>query len=135
MSKDVNNEKDKAIEKLFDDYRPSFPDSADFMACLDERLEAVEYIKQQERIQLRRYRYATMAALVLGIVCGAALCGFLITLSSGGPLLTFDTRILPLIIIRDYSNVIILMPIVALLSYGIIKLYNMVTTMLELRAK
>lgn len=62
--------KDKALEELFLAARPTFDDGDAFIARLEKRLDAVEYLKQHEEACIRRYRYAMLAAFVLGIVLG-----------------------------------------------------------------
>ncbi len=62
--------KDKAIEDLFLAQKSHFDDSAEFMAKLTKRLEAVEYVKQYQERTLRRYRIVMVAAFVVGIICG-----------------------------------------------------------------
>lgn len=62
--------KDKAIEELFLAQKPHFDESAEFMAKLTKRLEAVEYVKQYQERTLRRYRIVMVAAFVVGIICG-----------------------------------------------------------------
>ena len=65
-------EKDKAIEDLFLAQKPTFDDSAEFMAKLTKRLEAVEFIKQYQERTIRRYRIVIAVAFVVGIISGTA---------------------------------------------------------------
>ena len=46
--------KDKALEELFLAYKPKLNDSDAFMASLNRRLDAVEYIRQKQETTLRR---------------------------------------------------------------------------------
>ena len=62
-------EKDKAIEDLFLAQKPTFDDSAEFMAKLTKRLEAVEIVKQYQERTLHRYKMMMVAAFVVGIIC------------------------------------------------------------------
>ena len=64
--------KDKELEELFLAQKPTFDDSAEFMAKLTKRLDAVEIVKQyQERTQ-HRYRVMMVVAFVVGIISGTA---------------------------------------------------------------
>ena len=45
--------KDKALEELVLAHKPQFDDEVDFMAALNKRLDAVEYIKQHQEATLR----------------------------------------------------------------------------------
>lgn len=62
--------KDKALEELFLAARPTFDDGDAFIRKLEKHLDAVEYLKQHEEACIRRYRYAMLAAFVLGVVLG-----------------------------------------------------------------
>ena len=65
---------------LFDAFQPSMRDDAQFMAKLERRLEAVEYVKQMQEAQLRRYKYSVLVAFVCGIVMGVGLIGVVLSL-------------------------------------------------------
>lgn len=65
---------------LFDAFQPSMRDDAQFMAKLERRLEAVEYVKQMQETLLRRYKYAVLVAFVCGIVIGGGLIGVVLSL-------------------------------------------------------
>lgn len=62
--------KDKDIEALFLAQKPHFDDSAEFMAKLTKRLEAVEFVRQYQARTIRRYRIIMVAAFMVGIICG-----------------------------------------------------------------
>lgn len=67
--------KDKALEKLFLAQKPSFDDGDAFMAALDKRLDAVEFLMQYQEKKKRQYRYCMIAALLTGLVFG---CGMMV---------------------------------------------------------
>ena len=50
--------KDKELEELFLAQQPHFDDNEDFMASLNKRLDAVEYVKQHQEATIRRYKWA-----------------------------------------------------------------------------
>ncbi|MBR3115572.1 MAG: hypothetical protein IKH47_07345, partial [Bacteroidaceae bacterium] len=60
-------EKDKMIEELFADFHPELNDNGRFMASLNRKLDAIEYIKKMQEAQLRRYRLVIMVTLGLAI--------------------------------------------------------------------
>lgn len=61
--------KDKTLEELFLSQSPHFDDSADFMAKLTKRLDAVEHIKPHQAPTIRRYKIAmTVAAAVVALL-------------------------------------------------------------------
>lgn len=82
--------KDKALEELFLSQTPQFDDSAAFMAKLTKRLEAVEYIRQHQEATIRRYKMATVAAFVVGLISGAVMIAFVLSMPADVPLFTFD---------------------------------------------
>ena len=81
--------KDKALEELFLAQRPKFDDKDEFMARLTQKLDAVEYLRQYEEANLRRYKYAMIAAVVAGFIAGGALFALVLSTPSELPLFTF----------------------------------------------
>lgn len=82
--------KDKALEELFLSQTPQFDDNDAFMAKLTKRLEAVEYIRQYQEATIRRYKMATVAAFVVGLISGAVMIAFVLSMPADVPLFTFD---------------------------------------------
>ena len=77
---------DKAIEDLFLAQTPRFDDSAEFMAKLTKRLDAVEFIKQYQERAIRRYRVLIAVAFVAGIVSGSLSMAWLLSTPADTPL-------------------------------------------------
>ncbi|MBP5360539.1 MAG: hypothetical protein J6129_03545 [Bacteroidaceae bacterium] len=113
-------EKDKMIEDLFADFRPELSDNDKFMASLNRKLDAVEYIKKMQEAQLRRYRLAITVTLGLAIVAGLALFFVINALPEGVKLFSFETNFPPLAFIEQNSRMIILIIIALLIGWGII---------------
>ena len=67
-------EKDKELENLFLSSTPDLTDDVQFMAALERKMNAVEFLRQEQEDQKRSYRLAIGLALVLGIFCGMGLC-------------------------------------------------------------
>ena len=84
--------KDKALEELFLAQKPTFDDSAEFMAKLTKRLEAVEFIKQYQERTIRRYRIVIAVAFVVGIVSGTASTIWLLSSPIEVPSVNFQTQ-------------------------------------------
>lgn len=84
--------KDKALEELFLAQKPTFDDSAEFMAKLTKRLEAVEFIKQYQERTIRRYRTVIAVAFVVGIVSGTASTIWLLSSPIEVPSVNFQTQ-------------------------------------------
>ena len=119
-------EKDRKIEELFADFKPELSDNDRFMAALERRLDAVEYIKKMQEAQLRRYRLAMTITLALAIAAGTILFFVINALPEGVKLFSFDTNFAPLAFIGQHSRMITLIAIASLISCGIIAISNAV---------
>lgn len=84
--------KDKALEDLFLAQKPQFDDNEAFMASLNKRLDAVEYIKQHQEATIRHYKMALVVAFVVGIISGAVTIAFLLSTPAAVPLFTFRVQ-------------------------------------------
>lgn len=59
------------LKDMFADFNPPMSSTADFMARLDVRLDAVEMIAERTRRSRRRSRVALCVAALAGMVAGA----------------------------------------------------------------
>ncbi len=100
---------------LFDAFQPSMRDDAQFMAKLERRLEAVEYVKQMQETLLRRYKYAVLVAFVCGIVIGGGLIGVVLSLPEDCLKLSWTIPVGQMEYLQEYIRMILL----ALLSLGV----------------
>ena len=96
--------KDKALEELFLAARPTFDDSDAFIRKLEKRLDAAEYLKQHEEACIRRYRYAMLAAFVLGIVLGGGAIALMLAMPAEQPLFSFGVENALLAALGQYSR-------------------------------
>ena len=62
------------------------------MASLNKRLDAVEYVKQHQEATIRRYKWAVVAAFVVGIISGAITIAFVLSMPAEVPLFTFNAQ-------------------------------------------
>lgn len=62
---------DEKIKDILKGYRPELTSDFQFMASLERKMEAVEYVKQEMRTLRRRNKIAVAAAAVAGFVMGA----------------------------------------------------------------
>ena len=111
--------KDKALEELFLAQAPHFDDNADFMAKLTKRLDAVEYIRQHQEATIRRYKMATVAAFVVGIVSGAIMMAVVLSMPADVPLFTFEVHSDILLWLIGNSRFITTAVLGLLMSYGL----------------
>jgi hypothetical protein len=50
-------EKDDTLKQLFEDFAPELNPDKDFMQRLQRKLDAVEFIRQRQKAQMRIYHY------------------------------------------------------------------------------
>lgn len=111
--------KDKALEEIFFAQTPHFSDNAEFMAKLTKRLYAVEYIKQHQEATIRRYKMATVAAFVVGVISGAITMAFVLSMPADVPLFTFEVHSDILLWLLNNSRLITSASLALLMSFGL----------------
>ncbi len=121
--------KDKALEELFLAARPTFDDGDAFMEKLEKRLDAVEYLKQHEEACIRRYRYAMLAAFVLG---GGAIA-LMLAMPAEQPLFSFGVENALLVALGQYSRYAALVLVSGLVCLAVVSIVNIVVDLLNLR--
>ena len=126
--------KDKALEELFLVQRPQFDDKDEFMARLTKKLDAVEYLRQYEEANLRRYKYAMLAVFVAGIVVGGALLAFVLSTPSQLPLLTFHASSGILLAIEQYSRTVATIALSLIMGFGIISIVSNILDIAQMKA-
>ena len=127
-------EKDKALEALFQAQKPQFTDGGQFMARLTRRLDAVEYLRQEQEATMRRYKMAMVAAFALGIVGGAAAIMFMFSLPADVPLFTIRVKAGALLWLADNSRWIAASAVSLLMTVGIICTIGNVQDIMAMRA-
>ena len=126
--------KDKALEELFLAQRPQFDDKDEFMARLNQKLDAVEYLRQYEEANLRRYKYAMLAVFVAGIVVGGALLAFVLSTPSQLPLLTFHASSGIMLAIEQYSRTVATIVLSLIMGFGIISIVSNILDIAQMKA-
>ena len=116
--------KDKALEELFLAQKPQFDDHAAFMARLNRRLDAVEFVKQHQEAVIRRYRMAMVVTFVVGIVCGGVSVMWLLSSPLNVPLFTFSVQIDWLMWFAENSRLIIAGALSLFMTLSIISIIN-----------
>jgi hypothetical protein len=127
--------KDKALEELFLAQKPEFDDSADFMASLTKRLDAVEYIKQYEEAALRRYKMAMVVSLVVGFISGGATMVLLLSLPDDASLFPFHVQSGLFLWLADNARIIVATTLALLMSLGVISIVKNVQDIMHIRQK
>ena len=127
--------KDKALEELFLAQKPKFDDNTDFMARLTRRLDAVEYVKQQQEATIRRYKMAMIVAFVVGIISGAVTIAFVLSTPANVPLFTFSVQNAWLLWLTENSRIIVATALALLISLGIISIISNIQEIMSIRTR
>lgn len=117
--------KDKTLEQIFGDFTPDLGNGDAFMARLDRKLDAVEFIKARQEKQLRQYRYAVMAAFVLGVAVSGVMFAIILGEPADLPAFSFGIESLPFLLLEENSRMLSLTGLAMLMSAGIIVIVNM----------
>lgn len=126
--------KDKALEELFLANKPQFDDKDAFMASLNKRLDAVEYIKQYQEATIRRYKMAVVVAFFAGLVVGGIAIAYLLASPTDVPIFNFNTHnIFFLEWLCNNSRVITVTAISLLMTFGITSFIGNIQELMSLR--
>ena len=125
--------KDKELEELFLAKQPHFDDNEAFMASLNKRLDAVEYVKQHQEATIRRYKWAMVAAFVVGIISGAITIAFVLSMPAEVPLFTFNAQSAVLIWLSEHSRIIVTTALSLLMGFGVFSIFGNVMDIVNMR--
>lgn len=113
-------EKDRTLEKIFQEFRPELQSSEAFMERLERELKVVERVKILKDIQIRKYRLVVLAAFVLGVIGGGMLFAFMLLSPESVPTFSFGSESFLLLFIEQNGRLLSLVFMALLVSYGII---------------
>ena len=125
--------KDKALEELFLAQTPHFDDSAEFMAKLTKRLEAVEIVKRYQERTLHRYRVLLVVAFVVGIISGTVSTIWLLSSPIDEPLFSFSVQANFLIWLAHNSRLFVAAGLSLLMTAGICSIVSNILDIIEMR--
>ena len=118
-------EQKDTLQELFNGYTPDLGQEDLFMQRLEKKLQAVEYIKQIQDRQLRRYRYAIIAAFLMGVIVSGGLLVYIMDNPIGQPTFSFGIHSMPFLFLEQNSRMISLTSLSLLMGTGIIVLINL----------
>ena len=127
--------KDKELEELFLAQKPHFDDNEAFMASLNERLDAVEYVKQHQEAAIRRYKLIMVVAFVVGIISGAVTMAFVLSMPAEVPLFTFNVQSAILLWLSEHSKTIVTTALSLLMGFGIFSIFGNVMDIVNMRKR
>lgn len=131
-------EQKDTLQELFNGYTPDLGQEDLFMQHLEKKLQAVEYIKQMQDRQLRRYRYAIIAAFLMGMIVSGGLLVYIMDNPIGQPTFSFGIHSMPFLFLEQNSRMISLTGLSLLMGVGIvviITLWQELASMHELYGK
>ena len=118
-------EQKDTLQELFNGFTPDLGQEDLFMQRLEKKLQAVEYIKQMQDRQLRRYRYAIIAAFVMGVAVSGGVFVYILDNPIGQPIFSFGIHSLPFLFLEQNSRMISLTGLSLLMGIAIIVIVNM----------
>jgi hypothetical protein len=125
--------KDKELEELFLAQQPHFDDNEAFTASLNKRLDAVEYVKQHQEATIRRYKWAMVAAFVVGIISGAITIAFVLSMPAEIPLFTFNAQSVMLLWLSEHSRIIVTTALSLFMGFGVFSIFGNVMDIVNMR--
>ena len=125
--------KDKELEELFLAQQPHFDDNEAFTASLNKRLDAVEYVKQHQEATIRRYKWAMVAAFVVGIISGAITIAFVLSMPAEIPLFTFNVQSVMLLWLSEHSKIIVTTALSLFMGFGVFSIFGNVMDIVNMR--
>lgn len=125
--------KDKELEELFLAKQPHFDDNEDFMASLNKRLDAVEYVKQHQEATIRHYKWAMVAAFVVGIISGAVTIAFVLSMPAEIPLFTFNAQSATLLWLSEHSRIIVTTVLSLFMGFAVFSIFGNVMDIVNMR--
>lgn len=131
-------EQKDTLQELFNGYTPGFGQEDLFMQHLEKKLQAMEYIKQMQDRQLKRYRYAIIAAFLMGVIVSGGLLVYIMDNPIGQPTFSFGIHSMPFLFLEQNSRMISLTGLSLLMGVGIvviITLWQELASMHELYGK
>ena len=127
--------KDIELEELFLAQKPHFDDNEAFMASLQKRLDAVEYIKQHQEAAIRRYKLIMVVAFVVGIISGGVAMAFVLSLPAEIPLFMFNAQSASLLWLGEHSRIIVTTALSLFIGFGIFSIFGNVMDIVNMRKR
>lgn len=125
--------KDKALEELFKAQRPVFEDKDKFMAQIEKKLDAVEYLRKYEEANLRRYKYVMVATFVMGIVVGGFMLAYILSVLANVPLVAINATSDLMLYFEQNSRMLASWALMLFLSFGIVSIISNMLDILKHR--
>ena len=97
----------------------------------DKELE--ELVKQHQEATIRRYKWAMVAAFVVGIISGAITIAFVLSMPAEIPLFTFNVQSVMLLWLSEHSRIIVTTALSLFMGFGVFSIFGNVMDIVNMR--
>ena len=111
---------DHELDQLLSSYDPTLSSSEQFLKTLDQRLKAIDILKQYNAEEMHRNRRRAVTSFCIGAVCGAILATLLLLIPEPIEMLQITIHSQILAALLACAPYIFIAPSIAMIIYGII---------------
>lgn len=129
----MKQEDDIVLEEIFSGFKPELKDEDAFMDSLSKRLAAVEFVKRDQEMRIRKYKYAVAIAFLLGGVFGGMAIAAILTQPLSVPLFTLDVQYEWLLPIAENSRLLASLLVSVVISYVVVNIVGMLQELVDLK--
>ena len=111
---------DHELDQLLCSYDPTLSSSEQFLKTLDQRLKAIDILKQYNAEEMHRNRRRAVTSFCIGAVCGAITAIFLLLIPDPIEMLQITIHSQILAILLSCAPYFFIAPSIALIIYGML---------------
>lgn len=111
---------DHELDQLLCSYDPTLSSSEQFLKTLDQRLKAIDILKQYNAGEMHRNRRRAVTSFCIGAVCGAITAIFLLLIPDPIEMLQITIHSQILAILLSCAPYFFIAPSIALIVYGML---------------
>ena len=111
---------DHELDQLLCSYDPTLSSSEQFFKTLDQRLKAIDILKQYNAEEMHRNRRRAMTSFCIGAVCGAITAIFLLLIPDPIEMLQITIHSQILATLLSCAHYFFIAPSIALIVYGML---------------
>ena len=111
---------DHELDQLLCSYDPTLSSSEQFLKTLDQRLKAIDILKQYNAGEMHRNRRRAVTSFCIGAVCGAITAIFLLLIHDPIEMLQITIHSQILAILLSCAPYLFIAPSIALIVYGML---------------
>lgn len=111
---------DHELDQLLCSYDPTLSSTEQFLKTLDQRLKAIDILKQYNAEEMHRNRRRAVTSFCIGAVCGAITAIFLLLIPDPIEMLQITIHSQILAILLSCAPYFFIAPSIALIVYGML---------------